>query len=391
MKKAISCFLVVILCMSLTVSAMAADEKPDFSIDSDTVWIDEAFTMYEDPATSGRHQYYFSGSRYSFDYSGYNLVHSDADITFTNEDSNGTMFLRIYFFLNNGEGEYIMTGEYLYTTVGGDTKYSSQFYVDERGELGLYRGYVIRPPYTAQNLSKGESISLPVSKLIEKAADLGTEDAYFCLVPMYRAEGAKTQSYGDYIFRVDNEKYAELKGSSPSKEEIPTEEGNPFTDVPNDVYYHDAVLWAYENNITNGTSATTFSPDSTCTRGQVVTFLWRACGNPEPETTNNPFTDIKEEDYYYKAVLWAVEKGITIGTSATTFSPADTCTSGQVVTLLWRANGSPVATTDGAEYYSEAVAWAKSSNLLEGTSATFDPKNACPRADIVTYIYRATN
>ena len=357
--------------------------------------IEEPLTLYEDPSTSGRYQYYISGSLYSLDYSGYNLVHSDSTITFTNNDSGGTMFLRIYFFLNNGDDKYVMAGKYLGTTVGGDAKYNSEFYIDGRGEFGLYTGAVLRPPYTAKSLNKGESISLPVSKLIDKASSLGTEDAYFCLIPRWRAEGSnKTENLGSYIFRVDNEQYVKLKGSAPnqdgSKEQNPPEDGNPFADVPKDAYYHDAVLWAYENGVTSGTSATTFSPNATCTRGQVVTFLWRACGSPEPSTTTNPFADVSESDYFYKAVLWAVEKGITAGTSATTFSPAATCTSGQVVTFLWRANGSPAATTEATEYYAEAIEWARTSNLLEGTSVTFDPKNACPRADIVTYIYRAT-
>ncbi len=117
----------------------------------------------------------------------------------------------------------------------------------------------------------------------------------------------------------------------------------PFSDVPADAYYHDAVAWAYghEPQITDGTSATTFSPDKTCTRGQVVTFLWRAAGCPEPEATENPFADVSESDYFYKPVLWAVEKGITDGTTPTTFSPGSTCKNSHILTFIYRAVGEP--------------------------------------------------
>ena len=116
------------------------------------------------------------------------------------------------------------------------------------------------------------------------------------------------------------------------------ERSNPFVDIAKGTYYYDPVLWAvnHEPQITNGTSATTFSPDAGYTRAQVVTFLWRAAGMPEPTSTNNPFKDVKMGSYYYKAVLWAVEKNITTGTSTTTFSPEDTCTRAQVVTFLYR-------------------------------------------------------
>ena len=109
-----------------------------------------------------------------------------------------------------------------------------------------------------------------------------------------------------------------------------------FTDVAEGEYYYDAVAWAVANKITAGTSATTFSPNDGCTRGQVVTFLWRSAGEPEPTSSTNPFKDVKADDYFYKAVLWAVEKGITMGTDKTHFSPDDTCTRAQVVTFMFR-------------------------------------------------------
>jgi len=168
---------------------------------------------------------------------------------------------------------------------------------------------------------------------------------------------------------------------------------HPFTDVKNGAYYENPVIWALNNGITTGTSATTFAPNETCTRGQVVTFLWRANGSPEPTSDKNPFTDVKSTDYYYKAVLWAVEKGITNGTSATAFSPNEKCTSGQVVTLLWRSNDKPqaggtssLAAQYSGKFYTDAVAWADSMGLLSGIA--FDPNQNSPRADIVTYLYR---
>lgn len=172
--------------------------------------------------------------------------------------------------------------------------------------------------------------------------------------------------------------------------------GLPFVDVPASAYYYDAVAWAVENGVTGGTTATTFSPNNACTRAQMVTFLWRAAGEPEPETTVNPFTDVSENAYYYEAVLWAVEQGITNGTTETTFSPDRTVTRGQTVTFLWRNAGSPAASgssfTDVAAdaYYADAVAWAASEGITSGTTATtFAPNSSCTRAQIVTFLYRA--
>ena len=179
--------------------------------------------------------------------------------------------------------------------------------------------------------------------------------------------------------------------------EIGTEpETLPFTDVPTSAYYYDAVTWAVENGITEGTSATTFSPDMVCTRAQMVTFLWRSAGSPAPTTTTNPFVDVQSGAYYYDAVLWAVENGVTEGTSATTFSPDVTCTRAQTVTFLYRANGSPAISgnspfTDVAEdaYYAAAVQWAVAEGVTAGTSATtFAPAAACTRSQIVTFLYR---
>ena len=163
---------------------------------------------------------------------------------------------------------------------------------------------------------------------------------------------------------------------------------NPFTDVAKGTYYHDAVIWAVDNGVTSGTSETTFSPDMSCDRGQVVTFLWRASGKPEPKSSANPFNDVKSNDYFYKSVLWAVEQKITSGTSATEFSPKKTCTGGEVITFLYRANGSPKVTDTGAnEFYANAVTWATSKGLLDNMGR-FDANAKSPRSAIVTYLYR---
>ncbi len=170
-----------------------------------------------------------------------------------------------------------------------------------------------------------------------------------------------------------------------------------FTDVPADAYYADAVAWAVSQGITNGTSGTTFSPGNACTRAQMVTFLWRSAGSPPPKNKDNPFADVMDDAYYYDAVLWAVEHGITTGTSATSFSPEDTVTRGQTVTFIHRAAGTPETSaanpfTDVAAnvFYSKAAIWAAEQDITKGTTGTtFSPNDNCTRGQIVTFLYRA--
>lgn len=168
-----------------------------------------------------------------------------------------------------------------------------------------------------------------------------------------------------------------------------------FIDVAANAYYANAVAWAVENGITNGTSAVTFSPDTACTRGQIVTFLWRAMGSPEPAGSSASFTDVSGDAYYSKAVQWAVENGITQGMSGTTFAPNATVTRSQTVTFLWRtanqpgASASSFADVSSGAYYADAVAWAVSQGITQGTTATaFSPGNPCTRGQIVTFLYR---
>ena len=170
---------------------------------------------------------------------------------------------------------------------------------------------------------------------------------------------------------------------------------NFFTDVHAEDYYYDAVLWAAQEGVTGGTSDTLFAPNAGCTRAQAVTFLWRAAGSPEPKTLSS-FADVPADAYYAKAVAWAVENGVAKGVSETAFAPDTSCTRAQIVTFLWRAQQSPASGgenpfADGpaAAYYYNAVLWAVENDVAKGVSETaFAPDDNCTRAQIVTLIYR---
>ena len=176
-----------------------------------------------------------------------------------------------------------------------------------------------------------------------------------------------------------------------------TKRENPFTDVPEDSFYYDPVLWALEEGITTGATETLFDPNGACMRGHVVTFLWRAMDCPEPETTVNPFVDVHESDYFYKAVLWAYENGITNGVDATHFSPYTECNRAQVVTFLWRTMDTPEPTNAEnpfsdvvvTEFYGKAVLWAVENGITNGMGdGTFGILKTCNRAQVVTFLYR---
>lgn len=193
----------------------------------------------------------------------------------------------------------------------------------------------------------------------------------------------------------------ELQDDPPEPPE-PQPKVNPFTDVGEGKYYYEPVLWAYYHNpqITAGTSNTTFSPNDGATRAQFVTFLWRAAGCPEPTTTENPFDDVLDGKYYTKPVLWAAENGITGGTSETTFTPDRTCTRAEVVTFLYRYAGSPnIQSVDNpftdvpdGKHCTNPVLWAVEQKVTAGTSeTTFSPENDCTRCQVVTFLYRLIN
>ena len=166
----------------------------------------------------------------------------------------------------------------------------------------------------------------------------------------------------------------------------PPAASGPFEDVAETDYFYDAVIWAYsaEPQVTNGMDDTHFGPRATVTRGQAVTFLWRAMGCPEPETAENPFEDVPESQYYCKPVLWAVENGITKGTDDTHFSPNQVCSTAHILTFLYRTLG---IGADG--WYQVAAAWAQGAGLLDGLDLTVAPGVDCLRCDVVYFLFRA--
>lgn len=211
--------------------------------------------------------------------------------------------------------------------------------------------------------------------------------------------GGNTLQYYMVIAKTENgtpASYVHIApaGSTPPTPSKPTVGG--FGDVHEGDYYADAVVWAVKNGITNGIGDGKFGPGNSCTRGQIVTFLWNAAGKPEPKSASNSFADVKPDDYFYKAVLWAVENDITSGTGENSFSPSDSCTRNQAVTFLWRAEGKPSVAAGNAfsdvesgSYYENAVNWAVANKITSGTSANkFSPGQVCTRGQIVTFLYR---
>ena len=168
-----------------------------------------------------------------------------------------------------------------------------------------------------------------------------------------------------------------------------------FSDVEKTEYYYEPVYWALANGVTGGMNATDFKPNATCTRGQIMTFLWKINGSPEPDTGNNPFTDVSSDRFFYKPILWAYQSGLTTGTTATTFSPEQPCSRGQVVQFLWgcqknkETRGVTFTDVKNTAYYYHAVKWAFHNGITSGTSnTTFSPNNACTRGQIITFLYQ---
>ena len=204
---------------------------------------------------------------------------------------------------------------------------------------------------------------------------------------------------GQSIGAVSSYTFEKLSGSHTIEARFAKQ--SAFADVPMGSYYEEAVRWAVENGVTSGTDAAHFSPDGTCTRAQAVAFLWRAAGSPAPKNRTMPFTDVKAGGYYYDAVLWAVENSITTGTSATAFSPDAACTRAQIITFLYRMVQSEGGGFTGAwmfllpfsdtpEWAYEAIAWCYQKGITAGTSeTTFSPNAPCTRAQIVTFLWRS--
>ena len=258
------------------------------------------------------------------------------------------------------------------------------------------------PTYSVSTPSKTENGSVTVSPKSASKGDTVTitvkPDSGYVLETL-----TVTDKNGDELKLTDkgNGKYTfTMPGSKVEVKATFMEDNsvlNFFYDVPNGAYFYEAVKWAVKNGITTGVGNDLFAPEQPCTRAQIVTFLWRAAGSPEPKGTAAGMTDVVSGSYYEKAVAWAIENGITTGTTATTFSPDATCTRGQSVTFLHRAlKGTAPTTVNGFTdvaadaFYADAVAWAVESGVTNGTTdSTFSPNNGCTRAQIVTFLYRA--
>jgi len=199
---------------------------------------------------------------------------------------------------------------------------------------------------------------------------------------------------GEHVSGNFGSVYKFKTGSQSTELPKPTVAG--FNDVFEKDYYAEAVKWAVDNEITSGVDKIHFGPGQACTRAQAVTFLWRAAGSPEPTETENPFGDVKTGSYYEKAVLWAVENNVTAGTGAGRFSPNEACTRAQIVTFQYRAAGTPQISSGTAftdvkpgSYYESAVQWAAGKNITSGTgNGKFSPDDKCTRAQIVSFLYR---
>ena len=303
-----------------------------------------------------------SRSRYSFD--GWYTAASD-----------GTQITTAYVFSAN-------TTVYAHWTYtgggGGGGSYTPSYTVSvDKTENGTI---TVSP----KSASKGDTVTITVKP--DKGYELDT-------LKVLDKNGDKvklTEKNGKYTFKMPSGKVT-IKASF--VEEVPEQ---IFKDVPANAYYYEAVKWAQEKGITGGIGNGLFGPNDPCTRAQIVTFLWRAAGSPEPETRAMPFTDIPVGSYYYDAVLWAVENDITKGTSDTTFSPNMTCTRAQIVAFLWRSEKSPAAGTanpfadvKSTAYYADAVLWAAKEDITKGTTnTTFSPGADCTRAQIVTFLWR---
>ena len=289
-------------------------------------------------------------------------------------------------------------GNVVYTLTDGEvgswyTDYGN-FYVfeEENGEYGKVLDLV--EGYAARIVGAGEG-TMEVTYQVPVDGEL-TDPVSVSGVPVTEHLSATIEESedGDVYLVIDEDS----DGETDSERKLYGE--CPFTDVPEGSFYYEPVMWAVEEGITSGATETTYNPGGTCLRAQVVTFLHRADGNPEPTSTRNPFTDVKPGDFFYKPVLWAVEKGITSGVSATAFGSYSNCNRAAVVTFLWRAAGSPepestnnpfvdVKTTD---FFYKPVLWAVENGITAGIDAThFGPTADCNRAQVVTFLYRAFN
>lgn len=365
MKKLFSLALALALCFSLTVPALAAGKSGDTTV-----------------TDSKGNTYTLSNSiLYVISKAELNQITLATDY-FTDELMAGRDFP-----LNGITRAYAVPVGTTITAPDG-IDFGGFIWVDTKKENGVYR-------------AADSGMGTPIWTSITLDDEEGNT---FWILPCYtegvvvEGNGVSGSGSGDYVgsiaFFTPNTENTKSNPFATSTQTNPTTPSKPtFTDVAASAYYAAPVAWAVEKGITTGTTETTFSPNNTCTTAQILTFLWRANGSPEPTSKTNAFTDIKESDYYYKAALWAKEKGIVSGT---TFNGNTPCTRAATVTYLWKLAGSPSAAltsfndVPSTAKYSQAVAWAVKQGITSGTTATtFSPDQTCTRGQIVTFLYRA--
>ena len=289
-------------------------------------------------------------------------------------------------------------------------------------QIGIKRADVSTGTYSICNIAKNTNETTRVTagqSYHEKTASVNTTTDMYYDITGYKNDIIVISNTGSGILSITNIKSTYTSAPAPEGQNahepaevsiymtpkaaelvlnaMKPEPVNPFADIQKEQFFYDSVLWAVKNGITNGVDAAHFGPYLYCNRAQVVTFLWRAAGSPAPETQNNPFTDVPADGWYTEAVLWAVENGITNGLTDTTFGPDALCNRAQVVTFLWRANGSraynasnPFEDVPADAFYHDAVIWALNNGITTGAAANaFDPNGTCMRAHVVTFLYRA--
>lgn len=372
MKKLLSLALALVLCFSLTVPAMAAGKSGDKTI----IENGRTFTLSNQilyTATSANMQSIDMGSM---------------NIFIEGEPYNEEWFGPVSQYLDEaywpGVNTVYAIPENTVITLPDGLLTATAFMLDVTWENGMCHATEFNvinfPGYSTVSL-EGTNFFLTLEVQYADPVDNGTGASN----PGDNIAGTISFYVPENIAAANPFTSSDTPSTTPSKP--------AFTDVADSAYYAAPVAWAVENGITSGTTTTTFSPNATCTTAQILTFLWRAKGSPEPTSKTNTFTDIKESDYYYKAALWAKENGLVSGS---TFNGSTPCTRAATVTYLWKLAGSPSAAsasfTDvpATAKYSQAVAWAVSKGITSGTSATtFSPDTTCTRAQIVTFLYRA--
>ncbi len=297
--------------------------------------------------------------------------------------------VKSWMYSTDGHRENLLNTKWTY--MGLSCEYNNSERCDFWAQL-----FTCGPAIKSWNTGSGKTAYADKYALEQDYLILSMADGKTAYMPLDLTTMTKTSN--GYSIALDANTTASFTVRYEDASEPQAEPKTDFVDVPAGSFYEDAVVWAVERGFTKGTSDTTFSPDLTCTRATVVTLLWRAKGEEEPTTTKNPFTDVKETDWYYKAVLWAVEQGITKGTGDTTFSPNTTCSTAQILTFIYRGLDEPTISytnslykTYKGKYYAEALAWADSLKMIDGLAVGFNPESKCTRADTVYYLYKGAD